>query len=76
MKFFQKQLKGKTKLQLCKNLKKAIVSIFKDIKKIKRNEKIIVLLSPASASYDQYTNFEIRGDEFKKLSRLYAKKFI
>ena len=76
MKFFQKQLKGKTKLQLCKNLKKAIVSIFKDIKKIKRNEKIIVLLSPASASYDQYANFEIRGDEFKKLSRLYANKFI
>ena len=76
MKFFQKQLKGKTELKLCKNLEKAIITIFKDIKKIKGKEKITVLLSPASASYDQYKNFEIRGNEFKKLSRLYAKKFI
>ncbi len=76
MKFFQKQLKGKTELKLCKSLEKAITTIFKDIKKIKGKEKITVLLSPASASYDQYKNFEIRGNEFKKLSRLYAKKFI
>ena len=37
--------------------------------KIKENTKKgdIVLLSPASASWDQYLKFEDRGDEFKKL---------
>jgi len=35
-----------------------------------------ILLSPGAASFDQFKNFENRGNEFKKLSRLYAKKFI
>ena len=29
----------------------------------------VVLLSPACASYDQYRNFEIRGDHFRDLVR-------
>ena len=51
------------------------MQILKDIKlsNIKNNT---VLLSPAAASYDQFINFEKRGDEFKKLSKLYARKFI
>jgi len=29
----------------------------------------VVLLSPACASFDQYRNFEIRGDKFRDLVR-------
>jgi UDP-N-acetylmuramoylalanine--D-glutamate ligase len=29
----------------------------------------VVLLSPACASFDQYRNFEIRGDAFRALVR-------
>ena len=66
MKNFKKHLKGKVDIQLCKTLKNAIISIFKDTRNLK-NKKITVLLSPASASYDQFKNFEERGNYFKNL---------
>ena len=66
MKNFKKNLKGNVDFQLCKTLKNAINSIFKDIKKI-TNKKVTVLLSPASASYVQFKNFEERGNYFKNL---------
>jgi UDP-N-acetylmuramoylalanine--D-glutamate ligase len=72
--FFQKQIKNKTNFSITKNLKKTLIEIFKDIKlsNIKNNT---ILLSPAAASYDQFMNFEKRGNYFKKLSKLYARKF-
>ena len=66
MKNFKKDLKGKVDFQLCNTLKNAVISIFKDTKKIS-NKKITILLSPASASYDQFKNFEERGEIFKNL---------
>ena len=36
---------------------------------IKSEQNAIVLLSPAAASFDQYQNFEARGDHFKALVR-------
>jgi UDP-N-acetylmuramoylalanine--D-glutamate ligase len=29
----------------------------------------VILLSPATASYDQYENFERRGEHFRELAR-------
>jgi len=51
-----------------KNLLKAssIENAFSKIIAITR-KNAICLLSPAAASYDQYKNFEHRGDAFKDL---------
>ena len=73
--FFKKQLKNKVKFSVTKNLKKAIITALKDIKSLKKTNNTI-LLSPSAASFDQFKNFENRGNEFKKLSKIYAKKFI
>jgi len=73
--FFKKQIKNKINFSITKNFKKTLIEIFKDIKSFNKKNNTI-LLSPAAASYDQFTNFEKRGEEFKKLSKYYARKFI
>ena len=73
--FFKKQIKNKVNFLITKNLKKTLFEIIKDIKILNRKNNTI-LLSPAAASYDQFMNFEKRGDAFKKLSKLYARKFL
>jgi len=73
--FFKNQIKKKIDFNVTKNLKNSIIKALKDIK-ILKNEKNTVLFSPAAASFDQFLNFEMRGNEFKKLSRYYARKYI
>ncbi|WP_311481674.1 UDP-N-acetylmuramoyl-L-alanine--D-glutamate ligase [uncultured Anaerococcus sp.] len=47
---------------LVKDMKEAIDTAYKNAKKGE-----VVLLSPASASWDMYKSYEVRGDEFKDL---------
>ena len=58
-----------------KTLKSSVINILKDIKLFNK-QKNSILLGPAAASYDQYLNFEKRGNEFKKLCRKYVNKYI
>ena len=73
--FFKNQIHNKISYFIARNLKNSIIEVLKDIKLFKRKHSTI-LFSPASASFDQFLNFEKRGEEFKKLSRIYARKFI
>ena len=73
--FFKKQIRQQVDFITTKNIKNSIIQIFKDISLDKKQNKVI-LLSPAAASFDQFQNFEKRGDEFKKWCEIYARKFI
>ena len=59
---FAKQLRGKLPFTQCGTLDKAMAAAHRNAK-----PDAVVLLSPACASWDQYPNFEARGDHFRKL---------
>ena len=67
-------MKNKINYKFSRSIKNALISIFDELKK---NPKIksTILFSPASASYDQFTNFEERGNQFKKLVKFYGNRF-
>lgn len=73
--FFKKQVKNQINYFIAKNLNKALIQIFKDLAIFKKKNNSI-LFSPASASFDQFLNFEKRGEEFKRLSKYHVKKYI
>jgi UDP-N-acetylmuramoylalanine--D-glutamate ligase len=50
----------------CGTLDKAVIAAAADAGSETAKEPV-VLLSPACASFDQYPNFEVRGDHFRKL---------
>ena len=70
--FFSKILSKKIKYEISKNLDKALLLVFKELKK-NPLEKKIILFSPSAASFDQFSNFEERGRYFNKIVKNYIK---
>ena len=64
--FFKKQIKKNISFSISRNMRNAINNIYKDLK-LNKNLKKTILLSPAAASFDQFSNFENRGKCFKNL---------
>jgi UDP-N-acetylmuramoylalanine--D-glutamate ligase len=63
---FAKQLGRAVPFTLCETLDKAVAAAHALAQREKRDGGV-VLLSPACASWDQYRNFELRGDHFRDL---------
>lgn len=72
--FFIKQFQKKISFAKSYNLKNAVKNVCNDIKENKNNN-CTILFSPAAASYDQFKNFEDRGNQFKALIKRKAKIF-
>ncbi len=73
--FFKKKLKNKINYKVTKTIRNTLKIIFQDIKRT-QSQNLTILLSPASASYDQYKNFSERGLEYEKIVKFYAKKYL
>ena len=64
--FFSKVFLNKIQYKISKNLNHALLQVFKDLKK-NGGQKKILLFSPSAASFDQFSNFEKRGEYFNKI---------
>ena len=60
---FARALDGKADHLICGDLERATRAAFADARS--SGEEAIVLLSPACASFDQFPDFEVRGDAFR-----------
>jgi UDP-N-acetylmuramoylalanine--D-glutamate ligase len=58
-------LEGITPYRICGTIEQATEAAARDARDEQR-DSAVVLLSPACASFDQFPNFEVRGDAFRK----------
>jgi UDP-N-acetylmuramoylalanine--D-glutamate ligase len=64
---FARALQGAVAFERCGTLENAVSAAARDAAESAAAEPV-VLLSPACASYDQFANFEERGDRFRELA--------
>ena len=63
---FEETLRGSVACVLCETLEAAVTAAWRDAEESNAPAPV-VLLSPACASYDQFANFEKRGDAFRDI---------
>lgn len=63
---FSRTLKGKAPAKTCGTLERAVEEAFRDARESGEPDPV-VLLSPACASFDQFKDFEARGDAFRTI---------
>jgi UDP-N-acetylmuramoylalanine--D-glutamate ligase len=66
---FAAGLEKKVPFELAGNLERAVQMAAQDAEAVGEKMAPVVLLSPACASFDQFRNFEVRGDRFRELVR-------
>lgn len=64
---FARQLQGEVEYEVCGSLDVAINAAFEQARGTSGGAEPVVLFSPACASFDQFRDFEARGDAFKAL---------
>jgi UDP-N-acetylmuramoylalanine--D-glutamate ligase len=62
---FARTLEGHAPVRLCGTLERAVSDAYGDA--AATGQDAVVLLSPACASFDQFPDFEVRGDAFRAL---------
>jgi UDP-N-acetylmuramoylalanine--D-glutamate ligase len=65
---FARELEGRVPHVVAGTLDRAVELAARDVE-VSDVKEPVVLLSPACASFDQYRNFEVRGDKFRELVR-------
>jgi UDP-N-acetylmuramoylalanine--D-glutamate ligase len=64
---FATTLDGKAEMARCNSVQDAAAAAFDDAKReaARTGREAVVLLSPACASFDQFPDFEVRGEAFR-----------
>ena len=70
--FFIGKIKKLMKYESFLNLKSLINKLFLEIKENKKTTHKIILFSPSAASFDNFKNFEDRGEYFNRLIKKYT----